>query len=97
MTVKLGVLSSRIRWEEKVLIREARKRKEVSVKVLDPRKIVWEISPDLDLDILLDREISQSRAYHLLELLENMPLRVINNLNTVKICGFKCFFPYHFW
>ncbi len=91
VTVKLGVLSSRIRWEEKVLIKEARRRKGVSVKVLDPRKTVWGISPNLDLDILLDREISQSRAYHLLELLEKEPVKVINSFKTVTICGDKAF------
>lgn len=74
-----------------MIIKEARKRREVSVEVLDPRKRVWEIRPDLDLDILLDREISQSRAYHLLELLEKEPLKVINNFKTVQICGDKAF------
>lgn len=61
------------------------------MEILDPRKVVWEMNPRFDLDILLDREISQSRAYHVMELLQNSSLKIINSFETIKICGDKAF------
>ena len=91
MKINLGILASRIRLEEKLLIKEARKRKNVNLTVVDPRKITWERSNLQDLDVLLDREISQSRAYHVMELLSGTTVTLVNDFETVQLCGDKAF------
>lgn len=91
MITKLGILCSRIRLEENLLIKEAIKRKDVELELLDPRRIVFDPDSSFDLDVLLDREISHSRSYHVIELLQNSPIKIINNFDTVKICGDKAF------
>jgi len=91
----LGILSSRIRKEEKTLIKEARGRKELELEVIDPRERIFDPREANQLgdrlDVLLDREISQSRAYHILEMLRTGPVRLINTFETVRICGDKAF------
>ncbi|MBS3736777.1 MAG: lysine biosynthesis protein LysX [Candidatus Bipolaricaulota bacterium] len=91
MKINLGVLASRIRLEEKLLIKEARKRSEVNLSVIDPRKITWEDSELEELDVLLDREISQSRAYHIMELMSGTSVTLVNDFETVQLCGDKAF------
>ncbi|MFB6214435.1 MAG: lysine biosynthesis protein LysX, partial [Candidatus Bipolaricaulia bacterium] len=81
----------RIRLEEKLLIKEARKRSEVNLSVIDPRKIIWEDSELKELDVLLDREISQSRAYHVMELMSDTSVTLVNDFETVQLCGDKAF------
>jgi len=89
LKTNLGILSSRIRVEEKLLIKEARNRSDIKLSVVDPRKIIWDLSDFDDLDVLIDREISQSRAYHVMEMLDSGPVKLINDFDTVKICGDK--------
>ena len=91
MKINLGVLASRIRLEEKLLIKEARSRTDVNLTIVDPRKITWDNSSFADLDVLLDREISQSRAYHVMELLSGGPVTLVNDFETVQLCGDKAF------
>lgn len=59
--------------------------------VVDPRKIIWEDSSLQDLDVLLDREISQSRAYHIMELMSGTSVTLVNDFKTVQLCGDKAF------
>ena len=89
LKTKLGLLTSRIRLEEKLIIKEAKSRPEIEVKMIDPRKLVFDMKEPPDIDVLLDREISQSRAYHVLELLRTEQIPVINSFDTVNICGDK--------
>lgn len=71
------------------MIKEARTRSKINLSVVDPRKIIWDLSNLDDLDVLIDREISKSRAYHVTEMLDSGPVKVINEFDTVKICGDK--------
>ncbi|MFP4631314.1 MAG: lysine biosynthesis protein LysX [Candidatus Acetothermia bacterium] len=91
MKINLGVLASRIRLEEKLLIKEARKRQEVSLTIVDPREFTWGETDLSHLDVLLDREISQSRAYHIMELLTGTGVTIVNDFQTVRLCGDKAF------
>jgi len=91
LKINLGILASRIRLEEKLLIKEARKRSNIDLKVVDPRKITWEESNLQELDVLLDREISQSRAYHVMELMSRTGVKLVNDFETVQLCGDKAF------
>ncbi len=91
MKINLGILASRIRLEEKLLVKEARKRNELNLTIVDPREFTWNDSNLSELDVLLDREISQSRAYHIMELLSNTGITLVNDFETVQICGDKAF------
>ncbi len=91
MKINLGVLASRIRLEEKLLVKEARKRNEVNLTIIDPREFTWGETDLSDLDVLLDREISQSRAYHIMELLSGTGVTLVNDFQTVQLCGDKAF------
>lgn len=71
------------------MIKEAQKRRKINLSVVDPRKITWDLSNLDDLDVLIDREISQSRSYHVAEMLDSCPVKVIKEFETVKICGDK--------
>lgn len=61
------------------------------MRIVDPRKITWEDSSLHDLDVLLDREISQSRAYHVMELMKDTSVTLVNDFKTVRLCGDKAF------
>lgn len=61
------------------------------MRIVDPRKITWEGSGLRELDVLLDREISQSRAYHIMELMSDTPVTLVNDFETVQLCGDKAF------
>ncbi len=91
MKVELGVLASRIRLEEKTLVKQARKRNDVNLTIVDPREFTWSESDLRHLDVLLDREISQSRAYHVMELLSGTGVTLVNDFKTVQLCGDKAF------
>jgi [lysine-biosynthesis-protein LysW]--L-2-aminoadipate ligase len=91
LKAELGVLASRIRLEEKTLVKQARKRNDVNLTIVDPREFTWSESDLRHLDVLLDREISQSRAYHVMELLSGTGVTLVNDFKTVQLCGDKAF------
>lgn len=89
--VRLGILFSKLRLEEKMLLEEARRRKEIELVPVDSRELILGLNSKPELDVLLDREISQSRALHVLQLLQNSRVVCINSYNVVRICGDKLF------
>lgn len=91
MKIRLGILFSRLRLEEKLIIEEAKRRQGVELIPLDSRKLVLRPDERPELDILLDREISQSRALHVLQILQNSGVECINRYDMVRICGDKVF------
>ena len=96
-SVKLGILFSRLRLEEKLLIEEARKREQVDLQLVDSRELVLSHGRIPEVDVLLDREISQSRALHVLQLLQNSGVECVNRYNVVRICGDKVFTSKRLW
>jgi len=91
LSVQLGILFSRLRLEEKLLIEEVRKRKGINLHSVDSRELILGYKRVPGVDVLLDREISQSRALHVLQLLQNSGVECINRYNVVRICGDKLF------
>tara|TARA_B100000700_G_scaffold324358_1_gene430294 strand:+ start:24667 stop:25512 length:846 start_codon:yes stop_codon:yes gene_type:complete len=89
--IKLGFLFSRLRVEEKHLIKEIESRDDTKLVMLDSRKLVVDPKSNLNIDVLLDREISQSRALHLMQLLKNSHVQCINSYEVIRICGDKVF------
>lgn len=89
--IKLGFLFSRLRVEEKHLIEEIKNRPDIELVMLDSRKLIMGPKSELNIDVLLDREISQSRALHIVQLLRNSHVQCINRYEIVRICGDKVF------
>lgn len=91
---KLSIIYDRTRWEEKALIKAAR-RKRVSTNLIDGKSICLSISGKYNSetygDIILQRCISYFRGLHISAVLERKGLSVVNSFNTSLICGNKLF------
>ena len=89
--MRIGVLLSRVRAEEKLLF-EAFQRRGVEHERIDDRKIVFDLGePDeyLCYDVILERCINHSRALYALELLEGWGVKTVNTAGVAHICGNK--------
>jgi len=93
---KAGLVSDRIRWDEKALIRAA-STAGLDLKIVDPKSIFISISEDPDElkntfgDVVIDRCVSYFRGLHIAAILEKAGLRVINPFKVSLICGNKMF------
>ena len=87
--VRLGVLHSRIRVEEKLLIQAAQARDDVALVPLNTNRLVLDLEPTQQVDVVLDRELSQSRAMHAMQLLARTGARMVNSLDASRIGGDK--------
>jgi len=86
--VKIGLLHSLLRKDEKLLL-EAFARARIEPVMLDDRRIILDFTTRPDLDILLERSINHSRALHALRLFESVGVRCVNNSEVARICGDK--------
>ena len=87
--MKVGVLCSRIRVEEKLLIQEMIKRR-VTMEILDDREIILEIRGNgWDHDVILERCINHSRALYALRIFSDWGLPTVNTYEVANICGNK--------
>jgi [lysine-biosynthesis-protein LysW]--L-2-aminoadipate ligase len=86
--VRIGLLHSLIRKEEKLLL-EAFAKARIAPVMLDDRKIILDFRTPLNLDVLLERSINHSRALHALRLFEGVGVRCINTSEVARICGDK--------
>lgn len=86
----VGVLLSRVRVEEKLLL-EALERRGVRTKLLDDREIVLRLEerPDLGVDVVLERCIQHSRALYALSVLETHGIPTVNTFEVADVCGNK--------
>ena len=89
--MNIGILFSKIRVEEKLLIEEMKKRRNVTLKLIDSRKLIINPEDNLGIDVLLDREIASSKALHVVEMLKNSTVKCINSYDVIRICGDKVF------
>ena len=91
-----SLVSDRIRWDEKALIRAA-SNAGLDLKIVDPKTIFLNVSGDLDKlkdlfgEIVINRCVSYFRGLHIAAILEKADLRVINPFNVSLICGNKMF------
>ena len=89
--MRVGVLCSRIRVEEKLLF-EAFRSRDVEIEKLDDRTLVFDLQ-NMDryrqYDIILERSVNHSRALYALEMLNDWGIRTINGAETARICGDK--------
>lgn len=88
--MKVGILCSKIRIEEKLLLTEFEKAG-IEVTQLDPRKLILtgKKADFANVDILLNREIGQTRAELILDLATNLGIQTINTSAATVLCNNK--------
>ena len=93
--IRLGVLVSHLRTEEKAIFASAR-RKGMNITPIFDRKIVIDLSNNsgsansgFPYDVVLDRSVAHSRALYTLKALESWGIPTLNNTAAVQICDDK--------
>ncbi|AFN73409.1 lysine biosynthesis enzyme LysX [Melioribacter roseus P3M-2] len=88
--MKVGLLHSLLRKDEKYLIDEFNKVKGVELVMIDDRKVKFNVGKDkFDVDVIVERCINHSRALHGLRLFEAAGVKCVNSYKTATICGDK--------
>jgi [lysine-biosynthesis-protein LysW]--L-2-aminoadipate ligase len=88
--MRIGFLHSIIRKDEKLLLAEFAKRKDVELEMIDDRKLVFNISQTkVNVDSVIERSINHSRALHAIRLFESYGITCFNNGEVARICGDK--------
>src|SRR5207244_13471933 len=90
MAPRVGVLLSRVRVEEKLLLAELESRG-VEAKVIDDRGLVLAVErkADLGVDVLLERCIQHGTALYALSVLDTWGVPTVNRYEVAEICGNK--------
>src|SRR3954451_20161289 len=92
--MKVGVLYSRVRVEEKLLF-EAFEKRGVNFELLDDRELVFEITPGphyndyANYDLVVERCINHSRALYSLRILNDRGIPTVNTAHVADVCGNK--------
>jgi len=87
--LKIGVLCSRIRVEEKLLF-EAFERRRESIDRIDDREVVFDLQqPSLRYDVVLERCLHHSRALYALKVLNDWGIPTVNTHEVALTCGDK--------
>ena len=87
--MKVGLLCSILRKEEKLLLREFRRRG-VAPEIVDDRELVFRLdSRHLDFDVVLERSVNHSRALYSLKVLNDWGIRTVNRYPVAETCGNK--------
>lgn len=90
MNPKIGLLLSRVRTEEKLLIQELEKRG-VSFETIDDRQTIFDIQNNgwQQYDVILERCINHSRALFALLLFRDWGVPTVNSYEVANNCGNK--------
>jgi [lysine-biosynthesis-protein LysW]---L-2-aminoadipate ligase len=87
--VKIGVLCSRVRAEEKLLF-EALQRRGLDFDKIDDRAIVFEVGAEPPrYDVILERCLHHSRALYALRILNQWGVPSVNTYDVALTCGDK--------
>ncbi len=86
--MKIGLLHSLIRKEEKLLL-EAFHAAGIEPLMIDDRKLIMDFNTAPEIDVLVERSINHSRALHALRLFESAGVPCINSHQVAQICGDK--------
>jgi [lysine-biosynthesis-protein LysW]--L-2-aminoadipate ligase len=90
-TLRVGVLCSRVRIEEKLLF-EALRARGVEYEKLDDRDIIFDLDrlhPTHPFDVIMERCINHSRALYALEIFHAWGIKTINSVQAARVCGDK--------
>lgn len=90
--ITVGILASRVRVEEKLLI-EAFRERQVDTTLIDDRELVFDLNeqhnPQGRYSIILERSLSQSRGMYLLHALEQLGIPTLNRYEVAALCNDK--------
>jgi len=87
--VKVGVLYSRARVEEKLIL-QALKERGIEYELINDQQLVLDMDrPSLDYDVILERCISHARAMAALRILNDWGIKTVNTYQVAAICGSK--------
>jgi [lysine-biosynthesis-protein LysW]--L-2-aminoadipate ligase len=87
--MKIGVLCSLIRKEEKLLFDEFR-RQDLPFDRIDDRELILDLHHrQWDYDVILERCINHSRALHTLKYLNDCGVKTVNTYEVASTCGDK--------
>lgn len=89
--MRIGVLMSRVRVEEKLLM-EAFAARDVQVDIIDDREVVFDMHVSdamRQYDVVLKRCINHSRALYALEMLNAWGVPTVNTAAVANVCGNK--------
>lgn len=87
--MRVGVLCSRIRVEEK-LIFAALEARGVDYAIIDDRSVIFELGHNgFDFDVVIERCINHSRALYALRILNDAGVPTVNTFEVADTCGNK--------
>jgi [lysine-biosynthesis-protein LysW]--L-2-aminoadipate ligase len=90
--MRVGVLCSRVRVEEKLLF-EAMHQKGIEYDKIDDREVVFQLNDKdaaaFDYDVILERSVNHSRALYALQILNDWGIKTVNTAEVARICGDK--------
>src|ERR1700751_4898724 len=90
--MRLAILTSRVRVEEKLLI-EALGQRNIDFEIIDDEELLFDLAKPADrwqaYDAVLCRSISQSRGLAILHVLEHWGIPVFNSAHTTSVCNDK--------
>ncbi|MHB1131919.1 MAG: lysine biosynthesis protein LysX [Chloroflexota bacterium] len=88
--MRLGVLVSRVRAEEKLLFEEM-ERRGVPFDLIDDRELIFDLQekPLAQYDLIVERCINHSRALYALKVLEEWGIKCVNSYKVADNCGNK--------
>src|ERR1700730_4178882 len=89
--MKVGVLYSRVRVEEKLLFDEL-DRRAVDYDKIDQRDVVFDLDepgPWAQYDVILERCINHSRALYAMKILNDWGIPSVNTAHVADVCGNK--------
>lgn len=89
--MRVGILFSRIRLEEKLIV-QALETRGIAYEMIDVRQALFDLerpSPWRQYDVILERCVSHSRAQAALQILGAWGIPCVNNAHVAQICGSK--------
>jgi [lysine-biosynthesis-protein LysW]--L-2-aminoadipate ligase len=88
--MKVGFLHSIIRKEEKLLLEEFRRRKNIELIKIDDRQQFFDLHKNsFDIDVLIERCVNHSRALHALKIFSDHGIPTVNTPEVGEVCGSK--------
>ena len=87
--MRIGVLLSRVRVEEKLIISALEKRG-IGYATIDDREVIFELGRNgFDYDVVIERCINHSRALYALRILNDAGVPTVNTFEVADTCGNK--------
>lgn len=88
--MRIGFLHSLMRKDEKLLLDEFHRRRNVELVPIDDRNLTFHLGKDrFPVDVVIERCINHSRALHALRLFESAGIPCVNTSHVASTCGDK--------